>query len=118
MKTAFLILADEVDITVLLADRLVRLTISDEAGLKSDTAQITIDDRDHILALPATGARLDISFGFEETGLVYLGQFVVDEVTGSSFPNLIEVKAKAADMEGEIRAPKTRQRAACSAQAR
>lgn len=107
MHPNYLILADGIDITAQIADRLVRLTVTDEAGHKSDAAELTLDNRDAALSLPPTGARLDIAAGLG-LSLVSLGQFVVDELSGEIGPDTLTLSAKGADMLGPIRARKTR----------
>ena len=108
MTPDFQILANGADITALLNDRLTALTIVDAAGMKSDTAQISLDDRDHAIELPAVGAVLEIALGFKETGLLQMGKFIVDEISGSISPETLTIHAKAANMLGGIKAPKTR----------
>ena len=106
MQIVYQIIADGQDITAKLQDRLISLNIIDEAGQKSDSAEITIDDRDHLVELPRTGAELNISLGVG--GLTEIGSYVVDEVSGEFAPSTITISAKAADMLGAIRARKTR----------
>ena len=108
MRVAFQILADGEDVTALFKDRLKSLVIVDEAGMKSDTAEIVIDDRDYRVELPETGARLEISIGFKETGLTFMGAYTVDELSGDYPIKTMTIKAKAADMLQGIRSPKTR----------
>lgn len=108
MHIAYQIMADDVDVTAAFRDRLISLTINDEAGIKSDTAEVVIDDRDSRVALPATGAALQIALGYRDTGLISMGRYVVDEISGDIGPDTMTIKAKAADMLGSIRAPKTR----------
>ena len=107
MKIAYQILADGVDITATLQDPLVSLTILDEAGIKSDTAELQLDDRGYAIAVPPTGATFQIALGFVGD-LVEIGRYVVDEVSGEIAPATLAISAKAADMLGEIRARKTR----------
>ena len=107
MEIDFRILADGIDVTSAFQDRLISMTITDEAGSKSDMAQIRVDNREFKVALPATGAALEIAMGF--TGnLVSMGRFVVDELSGDFDPATLTIDAKAADMLGGIRARKTR----------
>lgn len=107
MKVAFQIIADGEDVTANFADRLIGLTVVDEAGNKSDRADIQVDDRDYAVALPETGAKLKISLGFVGD-LVEIGHFVVDEIGGTMAPDTLSIGAKAADMLGGIRARKSR----------
>ncbi|MBF0444377.1 MAG: hypothetical protein HQL68_02215 [Magnetococcales bacterium] len=108
MTPIFQILADNQDITSKIADRLLSLTIVDEAGIRSDTAQITLDDRDNAIELPRTGAELVVSISYKETKLVKTGLYIVDEVSISSPPHSMSIRAKAANMPKAIKAPKTR----------
>ncbi|TRD18404.1 phage late control D family protein [Palleronia caenipelagi] len=107
MQIAFQIRADGADITGRVNDRLLGLSVIDEAGAQADRAEITLDNRDMRLALPSGGAVLEIALGYRGA-LVALGRFVVDEVTGGIGPDTITLHAKAADMLGPIRARKTR----------
>ncbi|MCW8843339.1 MAG: contractile injection system protein, VgrG/Pvc8 family [Rhodobacteraceae bacterium] len=107
MKLAFRIIADGSDVTEKFQDRLVSLTVTDESGQKSDRAEIAIDDRDNLVSLPETGAKLEIALGLEGK-LVELGTFVVDDLSGNLTPATMQISAKAADMLGGIRARKTR----------
>ncbi len=107
MHVAYQIIADGTDVTGNFQDRLTSLTIIDEAGQKSDTAEIVIDDRDYLIALPETGAKLQIALGFVGD-LVEIGTYVVDDISGDIAPDTMMISAKAADMLGGIRARKTR----------
>ncbi len=107
MHIAYQIIADGTDVTGKFQDRLTSLTIIDEAGQKSDTVEIMIDDRDYLVELPKTGAKLKIALGFVGD-LVEIGTYVVDETSGEIAPNTMTISAKAADMLSGIRARKTR----------
>ncbi len=109
MTPNFLIVANNEDITAVLRRRLLSLRVTDEAGTKSDTVEITLDDRGYRLQWPAHGATLDISLGYKETGLSRMGSYVVDEVSHSGPPVTMTIRAKAADMIDSLKAPKTRQ---------
>ena len=107
MHVAYQVIADGTDVTGNFQDRLTSLTIIDEAGQKSDTAEIMVDDRDYLIALPETGAKLQIALGFKGA-LVEIGTYVVDDMSGEIAPDTMTISAKAADMLGGIRARKTR----------
>jgi uncharacterized protein len=108
MTPVYQILADSQDITKKIADRLLSLVITDEAGIKSDTVEIRLDDRDDALELPRTGAELDISIGYKEIGLLKIGLYVVDEISLSGPVRSMVIRGKAANMPKAIKAPKTR----------
>lgn len=103
----FQIIADGADVTAQFRDRLVGISITDEVGYKSDAAKIEVDDRDNLVALPTTGATLEIALGYVND-LTQLGRFIVDDVSGKIGPDTISIGAKAADMLSGIWAPKTR----------
>lgn len=107
MHIGYQIIADGADVTGRFQDRLISMTIKDEAGQKSDTAEIEVDNRDYALALPKVGAKLDLAMGLGGV-LVPMGRYVVDELSGEIFPSTLTISAKAADMRGSIRSRKTR----------
>ena len=107
MTPIFNITADSKDVTFEVAERLLSLTITDEAGIKSDTAELVLDDRDSIIALPAKGAVLSIRIGYKEQGTALMGLYTVDEVTIKSPPQTITISAKAADMRKTLKSHKT-----------
>ncbi|MFM9587188.1 hypothetical protein, partial [Streptomyces caniscabiei] len=69
MRPQFRVFADDRDITSRIAERLIEMTITDEAGFQSDALTISVDDADGVLAVPRKGARLAVHLGYEETGL-------------------------------------------------
>lgn len=112
MRPLFRILADDKDITAAVNDRLLDLSVSDEAGIKSDKLTLTLDDRPRpdgaMAALPRMGTKLAVSLGYAETGLVDMGRYIVDSLNLSNAPATLKVTAHAADMVGPFRSPKTR----------
>lgn len=112
MRPAFRIWADRVDVTEAIRDRLIELSVTDEAGVQSDEVRLTLDDRrtasGAIAALPAIGARLEVALGYEETGLIAMGVYRVDEIEIAAPPATLTVVARAAEMAGPIRSPRTR----------
>lgn len=108
MTPDFRILANREDITEVLRSRLLDLRITDEAGIKSDTVQITLDDRDAVIAWPPHGAELEVFLGYKGTPLSRMGLYVVDELSHTGPPDKLVIQGKAADMRSIIKAPKTR----------
>lgn len=105
------IVMDGLDITNRLLDKsgrqvLVSLTITDEAGIKSDTAELVIDNRDGFTA-PKKGAVMEVWMGYEPAP-VYMGKFRVDEWEKSGPPSTLRVSAKAAELTTAIKGQKTR----------
>lgn len=108
MQPMFKVVANGSDITQKIADRLISLEISDKAGVKSDRLTLTIDDRDQLLEIPKTGAKLEVSLGYLGEPLVRMGAYVVDEVDIEGPERQMTIRANAADMNGGIKAPKER----------
>lgn len=108
MRPIFKILADSRDVTARIAERLIEMTITDEAGFKSDALTITVDDSDGLLEVPRKGARLEVHLGYQETGLAYMGEYVVDEPELSGPPDKIVFRARGADLRQNLKTSKTR----------
>lgn len=96
MTPDFRISANSQDITAQIKDRLLSLRLTDEAGFKTDDVEIVLDDRDSAISLPNTGAELDVALGYQETGLLRMGLYVVDEIELSGPPDKLIIRAKAA----------------------
>jgi hypothetical protein len=112
MTPTFRILADNNDMTAAVKDRLLEITVIDEAGIESDSVKISLDDRrgedGSIAQLPSIGTKLSIYMGYLETNVINMGSYVVDEIEIRNPPRTLDVMAKAADMTGAFRSPKTR----------
>ncbi len=105
---AFRIQADGADITTQIKTRLLSLRISDEAGMTSDSLELTLDDRGGTLELPRTGANLRVYLGYEQSGLSDMGAYTVDELDLQGPPLTMSIRARAADFRQAFKAPKTR----------
>ena len=96
------------DVTAAVRERLLGLRVSDEEGYRSDTVEISLDDRGGMVELPRRGAELKVELGYEESGRVSMGRYTVDEVELSGPPATISIRAKAADMRATLKQRKTR----------
>ncbi len=108
MRPAFVIKADDKDVTQRLNPRLISLTITDEVGMKADQLEIELDDRDGVLEVPAYGMRLAVQLGYFETGVADMGSWTVTEISFRGWPATKRIVAQAADVTGTIKAGKTR----------
>lgn len=108
MTPAFSIQAAGTDITGTLQSRLLGLSVQDEAGVKSDAVEITLDDAGNLLEIPSAGAQLVVAMGYRETGLVPMGVYTADEVTCSGPPDRMVIRGQAADMGGSLKDQKSR----------
>lgn len=103
MTPIFSIELDGEDITQRIQTRLLSLRIIDKAGKESDSVELSLDDSNHVIALPTTGVKLTVSLGYKETTQSKMGTYVVDEIELSGPPSSINIRAKAADMGGSLK---------------
>lgn len=108
MTPDFKIIADATDVTAAIRSRLMSLSVTDAAGLDSDTLELVLDDRDAALELPRTGAALEVHLGYKETGLTAMGRYVADEVVLAGSPATMTIRGHAADLRAQLKAPRTR----------
>lgn len=107
MRPQFRVIANSTDVTGLISDRLLGLTITDEAGMLSDKVSIRIDNRDGRVAMPSQGAQLEVFLGYVETGVSRMGLYVVDELSESGPPASLTITGKAADMRDTLKEKRT-----------
>lgn len=108
MTPAFTITADGEDMTALIADRLLSLSINDGDGMDADTLDLQLDNRGRRIVEPATGARLAVALGYRGQALVQMGTWTVNGVGGSGPIETMTIRAEAEDLSGPIRSPRTR----------
>ncbi len=115
LKPAFEITANDKDITEAIQKRLISLRVTDQSGWESDALEIVLDDGNSgmSLALPTTGAELDLKLGYDGA-LHRFGLYIVDAIELSGPPNQIRIQAKAAPQDAtpkgktSLRTQKTR----------
>jgi phage protein D len=93
----FRIVANSIDVTAVIADRLISLRLTDEAGVDSDTLEIVLadDQPDAPIEKPAKGAELEVFLGYE-TAATRMGLFVADEIEMSGWPGEMVIRSRAA----------------------
>jgi len=80
-------------------ERLVSLSVTDKEGISSDLCSVELNDGPpNFLALPKTGAIIDIRLGYRETGVASVGRFTVDKVSPKCLPYSLSISGKAADL--------------------
>ena len=108
LKPAAQLTVGGVDLTAKIGDRLQSLTIVDNSGEESDTLEIRLDDRGNIIESPRHGVALSVSIGFVGQALFYVGKFTVDEVEPEGPPDILTIRAKAADMREGLKSQRSR----------
>lgn len=91
-------------------ERLISLSVTDKEGVSSDTFQAELNDGPPaFLALPRTGAIVDIKLGYAETGMRSVGRFTVDKVSAKCLPYSLSISGKSADLRnGKLKENKER----------
>jgi phage protein D len=92
MRPTFSISAAGKDISGDVSARLVSIEISDTVDETSDDMTIVLEDTAGTLAIPSSGATLDVSIGYDGRN-TRLGSFVVDEVSVAGPPDLVTIRA-------------------------
>ena len=97
IEPSWRILADQADITAIIAQRFISLTLTDAVGMESDTLEITLSDNDPLapIAIPPTGAELQLFLGYDGFTMP-MGMFVCDEVELAGWPGEMVIRARAA----------------------
>lgn len=100
---AFRLVVDGRDITPVVNARLESLTLTEARGDDADTLDLTLSDHDGALQLPPKGARITLALGWKGLALVDKGAFTVDEVEHSGAPDVVTIRARAADLRAGLR---------------
>ncbi|MCC5882491.1 MAG: phage late control D family protein [Halomonas sp.] len=88
--------------------RLISLRLTDRRGMEADQLDLTLSDHDGRLALPPRGAELQLAIGWHGEGLIEKGTFIVDEVEHSGSPDQVSIRARSADMRGDLPGKRSR----------
>lgn len=99
MTSAYRVSIDGRDITA----GLFSLKITDRSGMIADTLTLRPDDPDGLIALPRRGVTLSATLGYDETGLVDMGEFIVDEVAAAGPRHTLTLRARGADFRGALK---------------
>ncbi|MDX8000771.1 phage late control D family protein [Xenorhabdus sp. Reich] len=101
---AFRLETNNKDITGKIQSRLMSLTLTDNRGFEADQLDLELDDSDGKLDLPSRGDILTLELGWYGQALTPKGKFVVDEIEHSGAPDRLTVRARSADLRGELNA--------------
>ena len=95
-KPSYRVTVDGQDITSILATRLASLTLTDEAGVQSDSVDITLTD--HLpfarLEIPPTGAEIEVALGYAYRAKD-MGLFIADSVQVEGPPDVMRIRGTA-----------------------
>ena len=91
------------DITPKVDARLISLTLTEGRENQADQLDMVLSDHDGQLSIPRKEAEIELQLGWLGQQLIDKGTFVVDEAEHSGTPDTITIRARAADLGGEIR---------------
>jgi len=105
---AFQVTLEGRDLTDKLSPRLISLSITEKRGEAADDLSLVLHDHDGKLAIPKKGALLRVKLGWLQgddvvVGLVDKGSFKVDEAEHSGPPDIVTIRARSADLAGDLR---------------
>lgn len=103
---AWRVVLDGQDLTARMRPRLLEMTLTEQRGDEADELQLQLHDHDGRLAIPPRGALLRVAIGWEGSGLVDKGAFLVDEVEHSGAPDIVSLRARSADLTHAMRVRK------------
>lgn len=96
------------DVTALVKDRLLSLSLTDNDGWESDALNIDLDNRENRLPLPKYDEEVKLWLGYEGA-LAYMGLYKVGDTTLTLRPRTMSITCNAADLtKAELKANKTR----------
>lgn len=99
MKVRIEITVDGQPVAGAFYERLVSLSVTDKEGVTSDSFTAELNDGPPaFLALPRTGAIVDIRLGYQGGGLRSVGRFTVDKVSAKCLPYSVSISGKSADL--------------------
>jgi phage protein D len=100
MRPRIHVLANSSPVNGFFYQRLVSATIIDKSGQQSDTLTCTFENRGNTIPLPNEGDILEPFFGYYETGITTMGQFVVDghKIYGGPSGEFLDITARSADV--------------------
>lgn len=108
-----LTLEDGTDLADKVNPRLLSLTLTEKRDQEADSLDITLHNHDGALKPVKAGQWLVLSMGWEtgsdvKAGLVAKGRFKVDEVEKSGPPDIVTIRARAADLTGDFKKRRTK----------
>lgn len=94
---------DGADLTGRIAPRLIDLTVTSCRADAADQLDIRLSDHDGQLAIPPREAKLRVLLGWDDSPLVDMGTFTIDEVEHAGAPDVLTLRGRSAEIRSGIR---------------
>ena len=104
----FRVEVDGIDISSVMASRLMSLSIKDNRGLVVDSVDIELDDADGMLSIPPKGDIIQVWLGWSNTGLISKGTYKVDSTSHRGAPDVLSISAMANDVSEGLKQKRER----------
>tara|TARA_B100001094_G_scaffold56583_1_gene52074 strand:+ start:2414 stop:3409 length:996 start_codon:yes stop_codon:yes gene_type:complete len=108
MQPFYQIYVDGIDKTDALRHHVIALDLHDQVGFQSDTLKLVLDNHGAQLMLPHMGTLLRVHIGYLEQGLVYKGDYIIDEAELSGPPHTMTLHARATNLRESLVGYQTR----------
>lgn len=102
------LLVNGIDIGTKLQDRLIRMSITDNRGIESDSIELELSDHDGLIDIPPKGAEIEAWIGWSNIGLVYKGKYIIKERSHSGTPDVLSLRGESADLKATFKKKKER----------
>ena len=107
-RPAFKVVIGGTDVTRRLESHLSSMTIVACREDHADQLELEFEDTAGRIAMPRKGVRIEVSLGFDASGMCLQGSYVVDEVEHRGAPDTITVRARSARVAGPLAVRKER----------
>lgn len=108
VRPVFKVVVGGTDVTRRLASHLSSMTLVACREDHADQLELDIEDTAGRIAIPRKGVSIEVSLGFDTSGMCLQGSYVVDEVEHRGAPDTITVRARSARMAGPLATRKER----------
>lgn len=102
------LLVNGTDIGTVVQDRLISMTITDNRGIETDSIEIELSDHDGLIDIPPKGAEIEAWIGWNNTGLVYKGKYLIKERRHTGVPDVLSLRGESADLKAQFKKKKER----------
>ncbi len=112
-QPAWKLIVNGKDIGAEVSHRLVSLVLTEKRGTDADELSIVLADHDGKLALPPAGATIELHLGWRDLGtsagatLIDKGRYKVDQLTHTGTPDVLNIRARSADLTRAFRTRRT-----------
>jgi phage protein D len=108
VRPVFKVVVGDTDVTRRLESHLSSMTLVACREDHADQLELEIEDTAGRIAMPRKGVNIEVSLGFDASGMCLQGSYVVDEVEHRGAPDTITVRARSARMAGPLATRKER----------